>query len=106
MLELDRIVLERGGRRVLDGFDLCLAPGERLGLVGASGAGKSSVLKLVAGLLEPVTGRMRNRFLRARMVFQEPRLLPWRSVRDNLLVPLRAAGHGEERARGLAADWL
>jgi len=46
----------RGGRRVLDGLDLILQPGVRLGVVGANGSGKSTLLKLLAGELEPDAG--------------------------------------------------
>ncbi|KAF1686145.1 nitrate ABC transporter ATP-binding protein [Pseudoxanthomonas broegbernensis] len=106
MLELDGIALDLGGRRVLAGFALRLARGERLGLVGPSGAGKSSVLKLAAGLLVPGAGRVRNGFARPCLVFQEPRLLPWRSVRENLVIPLRAAGRTRDDARSVAETWL
>ncbi|MGO1540169.1 MAG: ABC transporter ATP-binding protein [Luteimonas sp.] len=106
MLELAGIVLERGGRPVLDGVDLRIAPGERVGLVGPSGCGKSSLLKLVAGLLAGSAGRLDNGFGRTCLVFQEPRLLPWRSVLDNLRIPLRAAGHSTCSAEAVARDWL
>jgi len=106
MLEFDRVVLERGGQRVLDDVELRIAPGERVGLVGPSGTGKSSLLKLAAGLLAPASGRVANRFARTCMAFQEPRLLPWRSVLDNLCIPLHAAGHDKAGARRIATRWL
>lgn len=106
MLELSNIVLRRGRHHVLDGVALRIAPGERVGLVGPSGAGKSSMLKLVAGLLQPERGTCRNGFTHTCLVFQEPRLLPWRRVRDNLTIPLRAAGYDATQARAIADDWL
>jgi ABC-type nitrate/sulfonate/bicarbonate transport system ATPase subunit len=106
MLELSNIVLRRGRHHVLDGVALRIAPGERVGLVGPSGAGKSSMLKLVAGLLQPERGTCRNGFAHTCLVFQEPRLLPWRRVRDNLTIPLRAAGYDATQARAIADDWL
>lgn len=95
-----------GSRQVLERLDLRLAPGERLGILGPSGVGKSTILRLAAGLLAPQQGRVVNAYERTAMVFQEPRLLPWRGVRANLELPLRAAGHHAAEARALAQDWL
>lgn len=106
MLELKGVVLKRGEQRVLDEVDLRIAPGERVGLVGPSGTGKSSLLKLVAGLLEPTSGHCINQFARTTMAFQEPRLLPWRNVRENLCIPLQAAGQQRAAAERTASQWL
>ena len=73
-------------------------PGDRFVLLGPSGCGKSSLLKAVAGYLDPVEGEfhLRGRHLRQpgpdrMMVFQEfDQLLPWKSVRDNIMFPLLA----------------
>jgi ATP-binding cassette subfamily F protein uup len=56
LLELKGAVLERGGRRLCGPLDLVLRPGEALGLLGNNGSGKSSLLKLLAGELEPAEG--------------------------------------------------
>src|SRR5690606_16696976 len=90
MLEMRDLSLAFGPRTVLDGIRLDVRPGERIGVIGPSGAGKSTLLRLAAGLLRPDRGTCRNTFLRTRLVFQEPRLLPWRSVADNLDIALRA----------------
>src|SRR5690606_10574192 len=92
MLEMQNLVLRFGAQPVLARFDLRLAAGERLGLAGPSGAGKSSLLRLAAGLLAPTAGTLRNTFRHPVLMFQEPRLLPWRNARDNVALPLRAAG--------------
>lgn len=106
MLELEDIVLQRGPRTLLTQANLRVNPGERVGLVGPSGAGKSSLLAAVAGTLPIQGGCIRNGFQRIGMVFQQPRLLPWRSVFDNLVIPLRAAGVDHDAARATASDWL
>ncbi len=82
-------------------LDLQIADGEFVALIGASGCGKSTVLRLLAGLDEPTTGRVQingqsPRVLQAQhalgIAFQEHALLPWRSVEGNLRLPFEVAG--------------
>ncbi|SMO41482.1 ABC transporter ATP-binding protein [Paracoccus laeviglucosivorans] len=82
--------------RVLAGLDLHVRPGEFLSIVGKSGCGKSTLLRLIAGLDKPTTGTVTvdgkpatQAGDRLRIMFQEPRLLPWASVADNVAIGLR-----------------
>ena len=75
------------GTAVLGPIDLRLQPGETLALTGASGIGKTTLMRIVAGLEDRYQGHVR-RPDRLAMVFQEPTLMPWRSVADNLRIPL------------------
>jgi NitT/TauT family transport system ATP-binding protein len=80
------------GRPVFEKFDLSLADGEVVALIGPSGCGKTTVLQIAAGLIDPLRGRVRRAYRRHAVVFQEPRLLPWMTARDNIAYGLRACG--------------
>ena len=86
-------------RRILDGLDLEIAPGEFVALLGVSGTGKSTLLRAVAGLDREVTGELDVPGPVA-IAFQEPRLLPWRRVLANVALGLRAP---DAAARALTA---
>ena len=65
-----------------------LGTGERIAVIGPSGCGKSTLINIIAGLLEGSSGKVdRGSAQRLAYVFQEPRLLPWRTVRDNVALP-------------------
>lgn len=85
------------GRDVLQDINLEVARGEFLSLIGPSGCGKSTLLRLIGGLMEPTSGKIEiggRTPAKAQadkalgFVFQEPSLLPWRTVMDNVRLPL------------------
>jgi sulfonate transport system ATP-binding protein len=80
-----------GGRVVLDGLNLDVAPGEFVALLGRSGTGKSTLLRILAGLDADYSGDVAVPERRA-VVFQEPRLLPWQRVLANVGIGLRKTG--------------
>ncbi len=88
---------DRGGRAILGGISLDVAPGETLALTGVSGIGKSTLMRLIAGLDRPTAGAVAAPD-RIGMVFQEPTLLPWRSVADNMTLVAGTDGAGVEAA--------
>jgi NitT/TauT family transport system ATP-binding protein len=88
------------GTRALAGLDLDVRPGEFVTLLGPSGCGKSTALRIIAGLSEPSAGAVEwartagatQGESRIGFVFQEPTLMPWASVFDNVMLPLKLKG--------------
>jgi NitT/TauT family transport system ATP-binding protein len=88
----------------LGGVDLTVDGGEIVSLIGPNGCGKSTLLRVIGGLLNPDRGtvgldgdRVHGPDERVGIVFQEPRLLPWRTVADNVTYPLELAGWPRDR---------
>lgn len=86
------------GIAALGPIDLNVRPGEFVSLLGPSGCGKSTALRLIAGLVQPSSGSVSVDGKRIGFVFQEPTLMPWASVRDNVYLPLRLSGQGRAEA--------
>lgn len=112
-LALTGAELGRPGATALHGVDLEAAPGEILTVVGPSGCGKSTLLRTLAGLLPPLAGQVT---LDGRpvdgpgadraLVFQEDALLPWRTARANVELPLAIRGLGRAERGARAREWL
>lgn len=104
-LSLVRVDHSYLGRTVLSDISLAVAAGEVVALVGPSGCGKSTLAHIAAGVTAPLRGRVERRYHRHGMVFQEPRLLPWATARQNIAYPLRMTGQdrAERRVRVEAA---
>ena len=88
-----------GAKRVLDGLDLDVPEGQFVAIVGKSGCGKSTLLRLLAGLETPDAGRIEHGAVGegqtdTRIMFQEPRLLPWARVEENVAVGLTGIAGG------------
>ncbi|MFG1305740.1 ATP-binding cassette domain-containing protein [Xanthobacter autotrophicus] len=102
MLALEGLHLAFGSVPVLAGIDLTVKPGELVVLLGRSGCGKTSLLRLAAGVEAVQGGRVANRFARTAMVFQDPRLMPWADARDNAAFGLKALGMAGAERRATA----
>ena len=109
-----------GGRpghdvRALAGIDLDVAPGELVSLIGPSGCGKSTLLRIVGDLVTPTSGDVAVNGKpagRARldhdygMVFQSPVLFDWRTVEENVALPLELLGKPADERRARARELL
>jgi NitT/TauT family transport system ATP-binding protein len=86
----------RTGTVALADIDLAITPGSFVSLLGPSGCGKSTLLRIIAGLVAPSTGLIQWRDGKPGgdigFVFQEPTLMPWASVWENVYLPFRIAG--------------
>jgi len=113
---VDAAVAYPNGVLALDAVDLALRPGEFVSLLGPSGCGKSTVLRLIAGLTRPTRGTVKRAWDPAgtdgravqpiSCVFQEPTLMPWASVWNNVYLPLRLRGQSPYTARPRVAEAL
>jgi NitT/TauT family transport system ATP-binding protein len=93
------------GTVALAGVDLSVAPGEFVSILGPSGCGKSTLLRVAAGLLPASDGTVRVATGKLGYVFQDPTLLPWRTVQANveLFAELRRLPRDERRRRATEA---
>jgi NitT/TauT family transport system ATP-binding protein len=97
------------GTEALASVSMTVRPGSFVAIVGPSGCGKSTLLRLLAGLDSATSGNLSwdSQAPKAGdvgFVFQEPTLLPWASVRDNVYLPLRLAGRTRADAAGAIDD--
>lgn len=101
-VEVENLCKSYSGQEVLKNIDFVVEPGQFVVLVGQSGSGKSTLLRILAGLEQPDSGRAlldgessNGSPASLRVMFQEPRLLPWRQVVQNVRIGRRDAENHE-----------
>jgi NitT/TauT family transport system ATP-binding protein len=104
-LELVQAEVRLDGRAILTELDLAIEGRGVTAVMGPSGVGKTTLLRLIAGLI-PVAGGRRTLDGKVATVFQDARLLPWQSGLDNAAFGLRAGGTGAAEARQQASALL
>jgi len=118
-IQTERLAVGYAGRSasvtVIEALDLDVEVGSFVSILGPSGCGKSTLLRVIADLIEPLGGSIRvlgetPRAVRSRrgvgFVFQDSTLLPWRSVRDNIRLPLDVGRRSVTRAVNDRTDAL
>ena len=94
-----------GAASILRDISIDIAPGAFVGVVGKSGCGKSTLLRLLVGLEAPTTGAVEGlERATSRLVFQEPRLLPWATVAQNVAIGLNGSADSAEAVAAALRD--
>ncbi|MBI5943727.1 MAG: ABC transporter ATP-binding protein [Chloroflexi bacterium] len=98
-----------GGLHALDDISFEASPRDFICFLGPSGSGKTTLLRILASLLKPTAGEigfLHNQKPQIGMVFQQSNLMPWRSVMDNIKLPLELDGVDEVNARGKTQEMI
>lgn len=106
-IQIERVEVSLAGHAILRNLEFSVEAGEFVAFVGASGTGKSTILRVLAGLIQASGGEVElylpgsDEAPRTAVVFQEPRLLPWLRVCDNvaLVAPGKRAAERRQRAK-------
>ena len=97
MMKMNNITFAFNEKNIFQNFSMELKKGEILALMGPSGCGKTTLLGLASGLLKPQKGEIVNSFEKISYVFQEPRLFPWLTVKENLLAVMNKKDKDTEK---------
>ncbi len=95
MLTLDNISIDLMGDTIVEDFNFALGSGEVACLFGPSGCGKTTILRAIADIIELESGYIDNRFARTAYLFQEHRLLPWRTAWENITLVQKSGEPGD-----------
>ena len=103
--------VENGGLQALQGVNFQVAPQEFVCVIGPSGSGKSTLLRVIAGVLQPSHGEVQfsyegDREVKIGYVFQQANLMPWRTVVENITLPLELHQVPVEEARDKAMELI
>jgi NitT/TauT family transport system ATP-binding protein len=106
MIKFESVFKSFAGLRILNDISFEIKSHEVVALQGSSGSGKTTLLKLVAGILKADSGSITVPVSRIGFIFQDHRLLPWRTALDNIALVLRANEISEVESREKARVWM
>lgn len=106
LFSLEKVTLTLSAQTIFNNLSLTINIGEKVALLGDSGVGKSSLLKLIAGIHQPTQGVLKNKAERIGYVFQEPRLLPWLTVEQNITEVMKAHNIDKQHREKKLAELL
>ncbi len=106
MIEFNAVSKSFQGRPVLNDLSFHINRGEVIGLLGKSGTGKTTILQIVSGLIPQDSGTVKVNTSRIGYIFQEHRLIPWKTALENVCFPLKALGYPDKQAQEIGRDYL
>jgi NitT/TauT family transport system ATP-binding protein len=106
MIKFSRVTKSFNGLKVLDNLSFEITRSEIVSILGPSGIGKTTILRLIAGTLIPDSGTVEVVSPQIGHIFQEPRLLPWRTCKENISFVMRANGTTKRKADDMAMSWI
>ncbi|HSW20617.1 MAG TPA: ABC transporter ATP-binding protein [Ramlibacter sp.] len=117
VVDITNVSVAFNGRTAVENLSLSIARGERVAVLGRTGAGKSTLMNLLVGNQQATRGEVRvsgvdpytqHKLLQGHigMAFQAPRLLPWRTALGNVMVGLEILGNSPDKRRVTAEKWL
>lgn len=99
MLTLNKLTADLMGETIIKNFDFSLSEGEISCLYGPSGCGKTTILRLIAGIIDKASGTIHNQFKSTTYLFQEHRLLPWRTAWENIALVRKNTAQADSQAQ-------
>lgn len=106
MIEFINVYKAFNGQPVFNQTSFTVQKNEVVGFLGRSGVGKSTILRMISGLTSPDSGTVKVNSSRIGYIFQEPRLIPWKTALENISFSLKAMGTGAKDARSIALDYM
>jgi ABC-type nitrate/sulfonate/bicarbonate transport system ATPase subunit len=106
MIKFSRVTKSFNGLKVLDNLSFEITRSEIVSILGPSGIGKTTILRLITGTLIPDSGTVEVVSPQIGHIFQEPRLLPWRTCKENISFVMRANGTAKRKADDMAMSWI
>lgn len=106
MIEFINVSKAFNGQPVFNQTSFSVQKNEVVGFLGRSGVGKSTILRMISGLTSPDSGTVKVNSSKIGYIFQEPRLIPWKTALENISFSLKAMGSGAKHARSIAQNYM
>ncbi|WP_373838548.1 ABC transporter ATP-binding protein [Methanospirillum sp.] len=106
MIRFQKVLKSFNGHMVLNNLSFNIEKNTIVSILGPSGIGKTTILQLISGTIRPDFGVVEVTGKKIGYIFQDPRLLPWRTARDNVALGLIAEGKPRDESRKIATGWI